>query len=142
MIIRSAAPSELDLLANIYSEAFRRDHCFIDDEYLEEHLKNWRKMIFPMCKTFVAAADEAIAFISLCDEDIPALFVSCLHKRTGCGSRLVDHVKSCRPRLRLDVFAENKGAVKFYEAQKFRRIGELERYKGHRQLSFEWNVDA
>lgn len=52
------------------------------------------------------------------------LFVDpALHGR-GVGRMLVDHARSLRDELEVEVFKDNTGGRAFYEARGFRQIGE------------------
>ena len=64
--------------------------------------------------------DQVLGFIGITgNEYIAGLFVDGKAQSRGVGRKLLNHCKQLYPRLELDVFTENPGAVRFYEANGF-----------------------
>ena len=135
---------EVASLARIFRDSFQSNHPFIDHDYLEDHLKYWTEMILPSssCETYVCPSESPAAFISLCGEEIPALFVNPGAKRMGLGRALIERAKRERKRLIVKVFVENVDAVSFYRSQRFACIAPGKGHNGHEQHQMEWRVDT
>ncbi|MDL2207433.1 GNAT family N-acetyltransferase, partial [Desulfovibrio sp. OttesenSCG-928-M16] len=57
------------------------------------------------------------------NEYIAGLFVDGKAQSQGIGRKLITHCKQLYPRLELDVFVENPGAVRFYQNNGFEIVG-------------------
>jgi len=67
--------------------------------------------------------DQVLGFIGITgSEYIAGLFVDEKAQSQGIGRKLLNHCKQIYPRLELDVFTENPGAVRFYETNGFKIV--------------------
>jgi len=68
--------------------------------------------------------NQVLGFIGITgNEYIAGLFVDGKAQSQGIGRKLLNHCKQLYPRLELDVFTENPGAVRFHEANGFEITG-------------------
>ena len=61
--------------------------------------------------------------MGLAGDNVEALFVAPEHARRGGGRMLLEHARTLKGPLRVDVNEQNPEAVRFYEANGFHVIG-------------------
>lgn len=124
-MIRSYRPTDLDKVVNIWYEASKIAHSFISEEALASQKKLVINTYLPVAETWVSEEDgELVGFISLLENMVGGLFVSPLYQGTGTGTKLIEHARSLRGSLSVEVFKENIKARKFYEKCGFILMGE------------------
>lgn len=74
----------------------------------------------------VGPDDHALGFMLAGEGHMDALFIDPAHHGKGVGRRLVDHALSHWPQLTVDVNAQNRQAVGFYERLGFVPVGRSE----------------
>lgn len=125
MNIRPARPDEYEELTRIWKSAVEATHDFVTPE----EIAGWEPRIatefLPSCEVLVAAGvdDEPLGFIGADGDSLEMLFVDPDIHRKGVGRALVEHLKSDRPGLEVEVNEENPGAIDFYERLGFRTFG-------------------
>lgn len=79
-----------------------------------------------MSETYVWEEDgRPVGFIFLLDDYLAALFVGSAVQGKGCGKKLLGHAKSLKKSLRLEVYAHNDRAVRFYLSQGFVTVEQM-----------------
>ncbi|MBM7542208.1 GNAT family N-acetyltransferase [Amphibacillus cookii] len=106
--------TELDQIMTIWLTANREAHHFIDISYWESRVETVRKMI-PTATLYIKKRDQNIVgFIGVSDGYIAGLFVDRSERGKGIGKALLDHAKARAQSLTLNVYQQNKQAVRFY----------------------------
>lgn len=115
------AATDTETLCNIWLDASLAAHSFIGRQRLIEQRALIREVYLPMAETWLVSRDGNTAgFISLVGNAIGGLFIAPDQQGAGLGRRLVDHAKTLRPTLTLEVYTQNRDAMQFYAAQGFR----------------------
>ena len=134
-------------MADIWLEANIKAHDFIDEDYWRDRFEAVKELL-AQAELYVYAADapdqEAICgFIGMSGDHIEGIFVKETEQSRGIGKALIDHVKSIKGRLTLNVYRKNRRALKFYEKEGFIIQGEsTEPETGEKDLFMEWKNDA
>lgn len=146
-MIRKAKLSDIEDVADIWLEANIKAHDFIDEDYWRDRFEAVKELL-AQAELYVYAADapdqEAICgFIGMSGDHIEGIFVKETEQSRGIGKALIDHVKSIKGRLTLNVYRKNRRALKFYEKEGFIIQGEsTEPETGEKDLFMEWKNDA
>lgn len=137
--IRNYTEKDRESVMKIWLHSNIAGHYFIPQEYWMEHFDEVRDEYLPKSKIFVAEEDgEILGFAAVQGEDyLGALFVSEEYWRKGIGKRLLNRCKKRYERLILNVYAENEGAVVFYEKMGFKKSGRG-MSEGFLEYSMEW----
>ena len=137
-MIRRMGKGDLDAVAAIWLDANREAHDFIPAAYWLGH--------FAEVRTALARAEvwvfetEARAEIS---GYIAGIFVRREARSGGVGRQLLDHVKTSRGQLRLQVYRKNLRAAAFYRREGFRVLEEgVDPETGEAELLMEWRWDG
>lgn len=120
--IKKLEPQDLDPVMDIWIRTNQAAHSFIPAEYWESHFDEVKKAL-PEAEVYTIQAEESgeiQGFIGLTGDYIAGIFVAGRWQSGGIGKMLLDHVKNIRERLELHVYAENRGAVRFYQREEFR----------------------
>lgn len=98
-------------------------HPFIPQAYWEAAFAQVKEAM-PASDLFVyLEGTDVMGFIGVTDNEyIAGLFVEGKAQSRGIGRKLLAHCKRLYPRLELDVFTENTGAIRFYENNGFEII--------------------
>ncbi len=119
--IRAYRPDDNTALTEIWHEASRIAHGFLGKETLLAHRKLVSETYLPGAETWVACVDTVpVGFLGLLEDFIGGLFISPEWQGQGIGQALVLHGLSLRSCLRLDVYAANEAALRFYLRMGFR----------------------
>lgn len=140
MTIRDYTEKDREAVMKIWLHSNISGHYFISQEYWMEHYDEVRDEYLPKSKIFVAEEDgELLGFAAVQGEDyLGALFVLEEYWRKGIGKRLLNRCKKKYKRLTLNVYAENAGAVAFYEKMGFKK-SESRMSGGFSEYSMEWH---
>lgn len=80
-----------------------------------------------------------LGFLGLQDSYIAGLFVEKASRSRGIGRLLLEAAKSGRQELTLHAYAENTGAVRFYEREGFQTVAfEKEETTGREGVLMRW----
>ena len=124
MNIRKFVTEDTEKVVEVWLEACRSAHWFIEDELLRSLKEEVRNKYIPMAETWVAEEHgEVIGFISLIDNYIGALFVHPRHQGKGTGTSLIKKASSIKSELAVGVYEKNQGAQKFYKDHDFIETG-------------------
>lgn len=131
-------------LADIWLKVSLATHDFIAPDYWQRNYEAMRDIYLPSVENYVyvnGSGDTIMGFISINSCHIEALFVDTPFQRKGVGKGLVDYVKDiniCK-NLTVNVYEENKNAVRFYLANGFvMKNSGVDTATGHRELYMEW----
>lgn len=124
-MIREYDIKDEDKIIDLWYQASVDSHSFKPESFWEEKKKEVRDKYLPNAETFVYESDGKIAgFISIIHDFIGALFILPEYQNKGIGKELLDFTKQRSDILELDVFKQNKSAVKFYEREGFTIVAE------------------
>lgn len=116
MIIRQATNADHPHLLNIWLRSVRATHHFLQESDIEALLPQLRDSYLPAVELWVAvdAEDCPLGFIGLNDNHVEMLFIEPDLRGKGIGRALLDHARSSRRLLSVDVNEQNPEAVGFY----------------------------
>lgn len=124
MIIRAATDGDHAALLTIWLRSVRASHLFLSEEEIQELLPIVRDQALPSMELWVLDEEsELVGFAGLDGTKLEALFIAPEYFRRGAGRLLVQHARSLKGPLSVDVNEQNPEAVKFYEAMGFHRVG-------------------
>lgn len=127
--IRRARSDETGLLFAIWRSAVEATHDFLTFADLETISAMVRDDYLPSAALWVAADEEdrPLAFMGMTQDRVDTLFVAPSVHGQGIGRALMAHARQLAGPLRVDVNAQNDGAIAFYRRLGFRVIGRSER---------------
>lgn len=116
MIIRQATNADHPLLLNIWLRSVRATHHFLQEADIEVLLPQLRDIYLPAVELWVAvnAEDSPLGFIGLNENHVEMLFIEPDLRGKGIGRALLDHARSSRNQISVDVNEQNPEAVGFY----------------------------
>ncbi|WP_313289597.1 acetyltransferase [Stutzerimonas nitrititolerans] len=116
MIIRQATNADHPLLLNIWQRSVRATHHFLQESDIEELLPQLRDNYLPAVELWVAVdtEDSPLGFIGLHENHVEMLFIEPDLRGKGIGRALLDHARSSRQQMSVDVNEQNPEAVGFY----------------------------
>lgn len=114
--IRAYEASDLPRLSSIWHDASQQAHPFLGVQRLREQRALIETVYLPNSETWVACqSGKPIGFIGLLDNLIGGLFVDPKQQGSGVGRALIAHALKLKGDLHLEVYADNKKAVAFYQ---------------------------
>lgn len=128
MNIRKATAKDHPSILDCWLHSVRATHSFITEEYIQEMIPLMRAHALKELELWVLTIDEdtIIGFMGLTENNVNALFLHPDHLRRGGGRMLVDHARSLKGSLLVDVNEQNKEAVQFYLSQGFKQYDRSE----------------
>ena len=115
-MIRAYNTKDKTQIIDILRESEKDAHAFLGEEYISGELAVFGEYL-EMAETFVYEGNGSIkGFISVLDKDF--IFALCVDKDSrgqGIGKKLAQHCKNTYKSLEATVYAENEGAVEFFE---------------------------
>ncbi len=119
-MIEKAREKDFDRVMAIWLNTNIAAHPFIPQSYWEDVFAQVEE-VMPAADVFVYRENTGVlGFIGVTDNEyIAGLFVEGNAQSQGIGQKLLNHCKQLYPRLELDVFTENPGAVLFYQNNGF-----------------------
>lgn len=141
-MIRKFQPQDTDKVMNIWLDGSLDSHDFIPAAYWQENYAVVRYEYLPAAQTYVWEENGEIkAFVSLGDEGyLGALFVSADARGRGIGKALMFELQKNHSRLNLQVYSQNKKAVRFYHRCGFQILREgIDESTGAKELMMSWN---
>lgn len=116
MIIRQATNADHPKLLNIWLRSVRATHHFLQESDIEALLPQLRDIYLPAVELWVAvdAEDCPLGFIGLNENHVEMLFIEPDLRGKGIGRALLDHARSSRSQMSVDVNEQNPEAVRFY----------------------------
>ena len=144
-MIRRMGKGDLDAVAAIWLDANREAHDFIPAAYWLGHFEEVRTAL-ARAEVWVfetEARAEISGFIGLLGDYIAGIFVRREARSGGVGRQLLDHVKTSRGQLRLQVYRKNLRAAAFYRREGVRVLEEgVDPETGEAELLMEWRWDG
>ncbi|WP_417310104.1 GNAT family N-acetyltransferase [Devosia sp.] len=123
LVIRPFTGADTESLSGIWLAASRQAHPFIGEQTLVAQRHAIEHTYLPAAQTLVADSDGTpVGFISLLGDFVGGLFVAPSFQGQGIGRRLLAHAMAGRTELMLEVYIENRDALRFYLRQGFREI--------------------
>lgn len=125
MIIRQATHADHPQLLNIWLRSVRATHHFLQASDIEALLPQLRDVYLPAVELWVAvnAEDCPLGFIGLNEHHVEMLFIEPDLRGKGIGRALLDHARSSRNQMSVDVNEQNPEAVGFYSHYGFVQTG-------------------
>ena len=124
-MIRKYNEIEIPTLVDIWEQASRIAHPFLNDEFTQMVKKAMREMYLPNSDTWVyEESNTIIGFISMAENEIGGLFVNPKNHSNGIGTSIVNHMKQFHKELEVEVFEQNKIGMPFYKKFGFKIINE------------------
>lgn len=140
-MIRKFKEEDIDRVAEIWLTGNLQAHSFVDKKYWTDNFPKVKEM-FMQAEIYVCQSDKTgviQGFVGLMENYVAGIFVSAEYRSSGTGKELLDFVKNTRDRLTLNVFAENRRAVKFYEREGFSILNEgTDGDTGEREYTMTW----
>lgn len=135
-MIRPYRDEDLDELLDAWYSASRVGHPFLEEGFLERERRKIATVYLPDAETWVFELDGAVVgFISLIGDEVGAIFVDAGFHGRGIGRALMDHARSVREVLELDVFEANRVGRRFYDRYGFVTVGgDVHEETGFKQL--------
>ena len=137
--IRPAQKDDLSVIARIWLEANIQAHSFIPSSYWQDHLPMVEELL-PQAEVFVYETLEGIqGFLGMNGDYIEGIFIRQEARSRGIGKTLINCAKSQKHKLRLSVYCNNTGAVKFYQREGFQMEKEgIDPDTGQAEYSMIW----
>jgi len=126
MWIRVSTPTDREALLDIWLRSVRATHTFLAESDIEGLLPAVRAYLSsPDSELWTLCSDREapIGFMGLADNNVESLFVAPDHARRGGGRLLLEHARTLKGPLRVDVNEQTSGAIRFYEANGFHVVG-------------------
>ncbi len=116
MIIRQATNADHPQLLNIWLRSVRATHHFLQESDIEALIPQLRDIYLPAVELWVAVDTEncPLGFIGLNENHVEMLFIEPDLRGKGIGRALLDHSRSSRSQMSVDVNEQNPDAVGFY----------------------------
>ncbi len=106
----------------VWERAVLATHDFLSQPDFEAIKKEVLAINFQDFEVFcLLKGGTVVGFVGIADRKIEMLFVDPAHTRQGFGAQLLDFAVTACHADRLDVNAQNKGALAFYQAQGFEK---------------------
>lgn len=124
--IRPATAADRETLFDVWRRSVRATHHFVSREDLESFEPLVRDYLASAGSEFWVICDArqaVMGFMGLAGDRIESLFLAPEFHRLGAGWRLVQHARSTREGLTVDVNEQNDGACQFYQACGFIVVG-------------------
>lgn len=119
-MIRRIRTNDLDAVMQIWLTANTEAHSFIPAEYWKNNETLVRSLL-PQAEVLVFEDDNGTidGFLGLMEDYIAGLFVRKEARSKGVGKALLDPARQSRNSLRLQVYEENRRALRFYQREGF-----------------------
>ncbi|MGB0940960.1 MAG: GNAT family N-acetyltransferase [Marinomonas sp.] len=119
-MIRPATPNDIPELVDIWFSASIKAHSFVDEKVWQSQVEAMRDIYLPNSETYVYEENaKTIAFYTLNDDQLAAIFVAIGSQGKGIGKQLIVHALKQRDSLSLSVYQENQASILFYLGQGF-----------------------
>jgi ribosomal protein S18 acetylase RimI-like enzyme len=114
--------NNLDVVLAIFEQA-RGQMTYLPQLHTHEETKNFILELLKSGSTFIAQEEAIMGFVTIENGWVEHLYVSPQYQDHGVGKKLLDKAKELSPGgLKLWVFEENSGAIRFYEREGFKLI--------------------
>tara|TARA_R110001583_G_scaffold50403_2_gene157320 strand:+ start:15922 stop:16347 length:426 start_codon:yes stop_codon:yes gene_type:complete len=125
-MIRKYKESDIDEILEVWYQASRMAHPFLDADFMGMEKRNIRDVYIPNTSTWVFEKDKLIlGFISMMGNEVGAIFVRPDNHGLGIGKQLMDFVSDFHEEMEVEVFERNNVGRAFYDRYGFELIEEL-----------------
>ncbi len=124
-MIRSFEKEDLCEVLQLWLSVNLEVHSFVKESYWLEHRDTVAAMMLE-ADIYVWEEQGIKGFLGLMDTYIAGLFVEKAYRGKGIGRKLLHFAFQKHAQLTLDVYAENKAAIRFYEREGFVKVKEYE----------------
>ena len=122
-MIRKHTPDDAATILDIWYQASKLAHPFLDDAFAEQVKTAMRDMYIPNSETWVYEENNTVlGFISMMGNEIGGLFVLPNNQGKGIGTQLVNFIKPSHESLEVEVFDKNSIGRAFYDKYGFKQI--------------------
>ena len=135
-MIRKYKAEDTEEILDIWHEASKTAHPFLNSEFIKHEKENIREIYLPKAETWVYEENKSmLGFISMLGNEVAGIFVKPEKHRKGIGRKLLNYVSKFKKELEVEVFKANKMAILFYENYGFKVTKELVHQEtGHKLL--------
>ena len=139
-MIRKLEQADIDSVLDDWIKQTMRESGRIPQLYWDKKLYRLREQKPTQGDTYVYEQDGHIGgFMGLRDGFITGLFVVRAARGMGIGRLLIDKAKSLYYGLKLTVYIENQGAIRFYRRQGFKPVcKQIDAQTGRQELVMIW----
>lgn len=118
-MIRRLQNADVDRVMALWLDTNLKAHDFVPAAYWRSNFEPVKEML-PQAEVYVyESAGEIQGFVGLTGEYIEGIFVSGEMQSQGIGKRLLDHIKTGKDTLHLNVYKKNTRAIRFYQREGF-----------------------
>lgn len=144
-MIEEMRKDHLDSVMKLWLETNIKVHYFIPESYWKCHFESVKNMIREaevyICKE--ENSREILGFIGLTGSYIGGIFVRDTAQCQGIGHELIEHVKSKKDSLSLQVYRKNTRAISFYLREGFQmKEKRKDEETGEEELLFFWEKET
>ena len=120
-MIREYEDKDLAELLDAWYSASMVAHPFLSEDFFKQERENIASIHLPNAETWVYELDGiVIGFIALIENEVGAIFLDPKFHGRGIGRALMDHARSIREVLELDVAKDNIIGRNFYKKYGFK----------------------
>ncbi len=113
-MIRPFLNEDINAVMGLWLASNTQAHGFIPESYWKNNYEEVKRMI-PEAEVYVYEKNGRIwGFIGLSGDYIAGIFVDSAVRSQGIGKQLLDHAKTEKSRLTLQVYEKNRRAADFY----------------------------
>ena len=114
-MIRAYEPADLESMLEVWRRSSDLAHPFLSAEFQDAQAVQIRDVYMPLAETCVCLdGDRLVGFIALVGDEVGGLFVDPDCHGRGFGRALMDHARTLREHLEVEVFEENAIGRRFY----------------------------
>ncbi|MCZ4695007.1 GNAT family N-acetyltransferase [Ancylomarina euxinus] len=125
-MIRKYIESDIDEILEVWYQASRMAHPFLDADFMGMEKRNIRDVYIPNTSTWVYINEGLIlGFISMMGNEVGAIFVRPDYHGKGIGRQLMDFVSDFHDIMEVEVFERNVVGRAFYDRYGFELLEEL-----------------
>ncbi|MGZ2368179.1 N-acetyltransferase [Ancylomarina sp. YFZ004] len=125
-MIRKYKNSDIEEILEVWYQASRMAHPFLDADFMGMEKRNIRDIYIPNTSTWVFEKEELVlGFISMMGNEVGAIFVRPDYHGKGIGRQLMDFVSDFHDEMEVEVFERNSVGRTFYDKYGFELLEEL-----------------
>ncbi len=122
-MIRKYKDSDIDAILEVWYQASRMAHPFLDADFMGMEKRKIRDVYIPNTTTWVYEKDDVIlGFISMMGNEVGAIFVRPDMHGKGIGRKLMDYVATFFDVMEVEVFERNRVGRAFYDKYGFKLV--------------------
>ena len=133
MHIRPAQIADTDMLVALWRRSVLATHTFLSVADVDALMAVVRHQVLGNLEVWALEnGGDAIGFMALHQNSVEALFMDPGHRRHGGGRQMLNHARSLKGPLVVDVNEQNSQALQFYLAEGFEVAGRSKIDRGGR----------